>query len=56
MMTSIRILAISGSVRRASLDTRLLGQTEEIAPPGTRFDHFERLGEILRPDSEMVAL
>lgn len=43
---NIRILAISGSLRRDSLNTKLLRQAEAIAPPAVHFDHFDRLGEI----------
>jgi chromate reductase, NAD(P)H dehydrogenase (quinone) len=45
-MDSVRVLTISGSLRRDSLNTRLLRQAEAIAPPGVQFDHFDRLGEI----------
>jgi chromate reductase len=45
-MDTVRILAISGSLRRDSLNTRLLCQAEAIAPPDVEFDYFGRLGEI----------
>lgn len=43
---TIRILAISGSLRRDSINTRLLRQAEDVAPAGTKFDYFDRLVEI----------
>lgn len=46
MTMPVRILAVSGSLRRDSFNTRLLRQASELAPAGTVFDHFERLGEI----------
>jgi chromate reductase len=45
-MSDIRVLALSGSLRRDSFNTRLLHQAEEVAPPGTFFDHFAGLGDI----------
>ncbi|MEU6097801.1 NADPH-dependent FMN reductase [Streptomyces sp. NPDC047079] len=45
-MSEIRVLALSGSLRRDSFNTRLLHFAEEIAPRGTVFDHYEGLGDI----------
>jgi chromate reductase, NAD(P)H dehydrogenase (quinone) len=45
-MTNIHILAISGSLRRDSFNTRLLRQAQDIAPPGARLGHFGRLADI----------
>ncbi|MFI9387015.1 NADPH-dependent FMN reductase [Kutzneria sp. NPDC052558] len=41
-----RILAISGSLRRTSLNTNLLRQAEAIAGRGATFDYFDRLPAI----------
>jgi chromate reductase len=43
---TVRILAISGSLRRESLNTHLLHYAEEIASAAAKFDHFDRLADI----------
>lgn len=43
---TVRVLAISGSLRRESLNTHLLRYAEEIASAEAKFDHFDRLADI----------
>ena len=42
----MRILGVSGSLRRDSHNTRLLGGAEKLLPPGIELVLFDRLGEI----------
>ncbi len=42
----MRILAISGSLREQSTNSRLLRATRQIAPPGVTLDLYEALGEL----------
>ena len=41
MSTSLRILGVSGSLRRASLNTALLRAAIELAPDGVRIESFD---------------
>lgn len=45
-MSTINVLGISGSLRRASYNTRLLHAAQELLPEGMTLEIFERLGEI----------
>lgn len=53
-MNTIKILAISGSLRAASINTALLRATARLAPPGIAVTLFEHLGELplFNPDIE----
>ncbi|MBK7974666.1 MAG: NAD(P)H-dependent oxidoreductase [Deltaproteobacteria bacterium] len=53
----IRVLAISGSLRRASSNTALLRAAALLAPPGTTIELFEGLDELphFNPDREHEA-
>jgi chromate reductase len=42
----MRVLGISGSLRRESHNTRLLRGARQLLPPGLELELFERLGEI----------
>jgi chromate reductase, NAD(P)H dehydrogenase (quinone) len=42
----VRVLAISGSLRRASQNTKLLRAAEELAPAGVEFEWYEELESI----------
>jgi chromate reductase, NAD(P)H dehydrogenase (quinone) len=42
----MKVLAISGSLRRDSLNTRLLKASAGLLPPGSELELFERLAEI----------
>ncbi|MCZ8516191.1 NAD(P)H-dependent oxidoreductase [Paenibacillus filicis] len=42
----MNILAVSGSLRRASSNSALLGITTAMAPPGMSFTFYEGLGEL----------
>ncbi len=42
----MRILGISGSLRRDSHNTRLLRAAADLLPPGAELETFERLGDI----------
>ena len=43
---TIRVLAISGSLRKGSLNTALLHAAQELAPEGMSIDIYEDLGKI----------
>ncbi|MEV6604619.1 NADPH-dependent FMN reductase [Kutzneria sp. NPDC051319] len=45
-MSDVRILTISGSLRRDSHNTRLLREAERLDPGGVMFDHFSGLGKL----------
>jgi chromate reductase, NAD(P)H dehydrogenase (quinone) len=45
-MSDLNVLALSGSLRRASLNTQLLREAERLAGPGVRFDYFGEVGRI----------
>ena len=49
----IRILAISGSIRKASLNTSLLRTMQEIAPERITIDLYEELSEIPPYDDDV---
>jgi chromate reductase, NAD(P)H dehydrogenase (quinone) len=53
----VRILGLSGSLRAASLNTRLLRATKRLAPSPVSFDLFEGLGAlpIFNPDQQDTA-
>jgi chromate reductase len=42
----MRVLGISGSLRRGSYNSRLLRAAAATLPPGVTYEEFERLGEI----------
>ncbi|MCE7009623.1 NAD(P)H-dependent oxidoreductase [Kibdelosporangium philippinense] len=45
-MSDLTILALSGSLRKASLNTRLLTAAQNVAPPELSFDRFQDLAAI----------
>jgi chromate reductase len=45
-MSELRVLAISGSLRRGSYNTALVGALPELAPPDMTFDVFRGLGDL----------
>jgi chromate reductase len=45
-MSDVRILTVSGSLRRDSHNTKLLREAERLDPGGVVFDHFDRLGQL----------
>jgi chromate reductase len=52
----MRVLGISGSLRRDSLNTALLRAAAERLPAGAEWSEFERLGEIPPFDADAEAL
>lgn len=54
LLRTVRILAISGSLRSASLNTALLRAAARLAPPGMRIELFDGLGALplFNPDIE----
>ena len=46
MTTKLNVLAISGSLRRASFNTMALRACQKLAPDGVSIEIFEKLGEI----------
>jgi chromate reductase, NAD(P)H dehydrogenase (quinone) len=49
----VRILAISGSLRRESYNTRLLRAASELAPPGVELDLYEGLASVPPYDADL---
>ena len=45
-MSDVRILTISGSLRRDSHNTNLLREAERLAPAGVVFEQFDQLGKL----------
>ena len=56
-MTDLRILAISGSLRRQSSNTALLQAAAQLAPEGVHIELYEGLGELphFNPDLDPAA-
>lgn len=54
LLRTVRILAVSGSLRSASLNTALLRAAARLAPPGMRIELFGELGllPLFNPDIE----
>ncbi|GAA6199771.1 NADPH-dependent FMN reductase [Aquicoccus sp. SU-CL01552] len=52
--SALRLLAISGSARRASTNTAMLRAVAEVAPPGIEITVFDRVGglPVFSPDLE----
>ena len=52
--SALRLLAISGSARRASTNTAMLRAMAEVAPPGIEITVFDRVGSlpVFSPDLE----
>jgi chromate reductase len=48
----MRVLAVSGSLRRDSYNTQLLRMAEELAPPGVDFELYEGLREVPPYDAD----
>jgi chromate reductase len=49
----MRVLAISGSLRRDSYNTKLLRAAEELAPAGVEFELYDRLAEVPPYDADL---
>ena len=52
----MRVLGISGSLRRDSYNTRLLDAAAELAPPGVEFERYRGLASIPPYDADVDAL
>ncbi|MDH4176181.1 MAG: NAD(P)H-dependent oxidoreductase [Thermoleophilia bacterium] len=52
----LRVLAVSGSLRRGSTNTALLRAAAELAPPGTTVELLDGLGELPHFDADLEAL